>query len=236
MQAVNPRSHAAAPEGSPRPPLFLALDCTGDSFSLAVANATVTLAEWCGGRPREHLTQLFETLHQMLGRAGIKPNELSAIAVTVGPGSFTGVRLGVLIARTFAQVLRVPVYPVDALAALACNAVECERLVVAIDARKSQVMAAEFRVQQGVAQVQAPARLWEPEEWAAQLAQGCTVLGNAIPTYCHLLSRVNVLPADLALVRASAVARLAFGMAQGVEWSALLPDYTRPASVQVQSA
>ena len=201
-----------------------------------MASPTVSLAEWCGGRPREHLTQLFETLQQTLTRVGKKPADLTALAVTVGPGSFTGVRLGVLIARTFAQVLRLPVRPIDALAALACNAVESEHLVVAIDARKSQVMTASFRVHRGVPTQLRAAELRDPEEWAARLPQDCTVLGNAVPTYRHLLGHVSMLPADLALVRASAVARLGFASQQALDWSALLPDYTRAASVQVQPA
>ena len=92
--------------------LLLALDTTGDTFSVALRKNSEDLFSYCGGTPRQHLTELFPVLERLLAELAekspehaYKPRDIGAIAVTTGPGSFTGVRLGVLIARTLGQVL-----------------------------------------------------------------------------------------------------------------------------------
>jgi tRNA threonylcarbamoyladenosine biosynthesis protein TsaB len=220
--------------------VLLGLDCTGDTFSLALCSPTETLAEHCGGKPREHLTELFPRLETMLTQANLKASDLAGVAVTTGPGSFTGVRLGVLIARTFALVLKLPLYQVDALEALACNAGQINTpLVVALDARKGEVLSARFLMVDGKPQLLEPGELFEPERWAAGLPRPCTVLGNALPAYGKLLHDLTVLGPEFALVQARHVARLgwrAARMGHKVSWAQLKPDYVRPASVQVQTA
>src|SRR6476469_7494415 len=96
----------------------------------------------------KHGEQLAPLIEQALGQAGIVRQDLTAIAVGVGPGPFTGLRVGLVTARTLGFVLDVPVYGVCSLDALALEAVETGAVavpfVVATDARRKEVYLAAY--------------------------------------------------------------------------------------------
>ena len=107
--------------------LVLGLDCSGESFSVAVVRQGQALAERGGYSPRSHLRRLFPDLKGCLEEIGASFKEVGAVAVTVGPGSFTGLRLGVVTARTIAQVTGCALVGVNTLEALA----QAQLLVIA---------------------------------------------------------------------------------------------------------
>src|SRR5690606_13482053 len=82
------------------------------------------MAELVSERPMKHGEQLAPLIEGVLGRAGLTRFELTAVAVGAGPGPFTGLRVGLVTARTLGFVLDVPVYAVCTLDALAVEAVE----------------------------------------------------------------------------------------------------------------
>jgi tRNA threonylcarbamoyladenosine biosynthesis protein TsaB len=94
-----------------------------------------------------HSAELLPTLAQLLERGRTGWEEVTAIAVGVGPGTFTGLRIGVATARALAQALAVPLHPVSSLEALAAgmaagsDAVPGTLLLPLIDARRGQVFA-----------------------------------------------------------------------------------------------
>lgn len=209
--------------------MILGLDTTLDTFSLALVSAEDerTLAQWTGGQPRQHLTQLFQALQALLDVHHLKMENLTGIAVTTGPGSFTGVRLGVLVARTLGQVGDLPLYPVDATLALAANAPKVEKLAVSLDARKGEVFVRHFR--DGLPE--GPGKLVKPGEWADELQPGTWVLGSAAQRF-GLPEHVVVCPPGWSRVQAEWVARL---RGRQVTWRELDPEYLRAADVQVQA-
>ena len=82
------------------------------------------MAELTSDRPMKHGEQLAPLIEQALHQAGIARQDLTAIAVGVGPGPFTGLRVGLVTARTLGYVLEIPVYGVCSLDVLAVEAVE----------------------------------------------------------------------------------------------------------------
>ncbi|MBS2038533.1 tRNA (adenosine(37)-N6)-threonylcarbamoyltransferase complex dimerization subunit type 1 TsaB [bacterium] len=215
---------------------WLSLDATGETYSLALWRGNRLLAECSGGQPRQHLVQIFPALELLCQQAGLKLAQVTAVAVTSGPGSFTGVRTGLLVAKTLGLCGNLPLYPVDTLEALAANAVEGDSVVAGLDARKGEIIFGRFRVRGGLPIPLEPARLTSPEEFLNSIPPGSLVLGSACEAAFPRADQVRVLPPDLWRVRASSVGRVAWPlMQQGAQsgWGQLRPDYVRPADVQV---
>lgn len=101
--------------------------------------------------PPAHSAELLPALARLLEEGGTGWDDVSAIAVGVGPGTFTGLRIGVATARALAQGLGVPLHPVSSLEALAAGIAEGTRapagtpILPLIDARRGQVFASLYR-------------------------------------------------------------------------------------------
>ena len=102
--------------------------------------------------PPEHSSELLPLLAGLLERAGAGWDDVHAIAVGIGPGTFTGLRIGVATARGLAQGLGVPLHPVSSLEALAAGiaaqAAPGRLLLPLIDARRRQVFASLYRARE----------------------------------------------------------------------------------------
>ncbi len=212
--------------------LIAALDCTGESWSVAVARDAEVLAELVSRQPRTQLRSLSPALGEVARLAGVELSQCDRLGVTVGPGSFTGVRLGVLIARTLSQALVRPVVAVDALQALAAGCATREVVVAASDVRKGEVVAAAFQDGQRLtSNVLLSAAEWP--DWVARQGE-CLVTGNALERYGQLPSAARAAARPFWWVRAGQVALLAReGTASS--WNELEPAYVRAAEVQIHS-
>ena len=106
-----------------------------------------------GERPR-HVSRLLPLCAEVLDRAGIDYQDLERLAVGVGPGTFTGLRIGVATARALAQATRRPLVGVSTLQSLALNAMsdgprpEVEAVAAVLDARRGEAFAAAWRLEQ----------------------------------------------------------------------------------------
>ena len=99
-------------------------------------------AERLGERPA-HAGELLPAVHEVMGRAGVGFRDLDAIAVGLGPGTFTGLRIGVATARALAKANDLPLRGVSSLAALAAGMPDGPRLPL-IDAKRGEVYGALF--------------------------------------------------------------------------------------------
>ncbi len=106
--------------------MLLAFDTSSPTVTVAVHDGSEVVAEAASSSTMRHGEQLAPLVERVLGEAGTTPRELTALAVGVGPGPFTGLRVGLVTARTMAHVLDVPVYGVCSLDVLAVEAEEGE--------------------------------------------------------------------------------------------------------------
>ena len=152
---------------------ILALESSAKAASCAICTGERLLARAFRNNGLTHSTTLLPMAEELLRACSLRAEELDLIAVARGPGSFTGIRIGVAAAKGLAWGADRPGLGVSTLEALAWNAAALEGslLCPAMDARRSQVYNALFRVENGV-----PLRLCEDraislEELAADLRE-----------------------------------------------------------------
>ena len=100
---------------------FLAIETTGAAATVALMDNKGNIYTEQGAERMDHLRGLMPMVKAAVERSGGRTADLEMIAVSAGPGSFTGIRIGVAAAKTLAQVLNIPVAPVVTLYAMACN-------------------------------------------------------------------------------------------------------------------
>lgn len=146
--------------------LILALD-TSAAVTAAVHDGGRVLAERSRYEPRRHAELLVPSVEAVLADAGVQRRELTHIVVGTGPGPFTGLRVGLVTARTLALVQGLPVHGLCSLDALALQAFRelslGGELVVATDARRREVYWARYAFVGGEAGRVVPQRLAGPD-------------------------------------------------------------------------
>ncbi len=129
---------------------ILALETSAKSVSLAVTENGTLLAQAYQDRGLTHSVTLMPLLDGMLKTAGLTLDDMDIIAVAQGPGSFTGIRIGVSAAKGLAWAKALPCCGVSTLEAMAYGVTDFEGVVVgAMDARRQQVYNALFRTENG---------------------------------------------------------------------------------------
>lgn len=127
--------------------MLLAFDTASPTVTVALHDGEHIVTELVSDRAMKHGEQLAPLIEQAMGQAGIVRQDLTAIGVGVGPGPFTGLRVGLVTARTLAFVLEIPVYGVCSLDVLAVEVAASGRdtdFVVATDARRKEVYLASY--------------------------------------------------------------------------------------------
>lgn len=197
-----------------------------------------------------HSETLLPTIERVLDKAGIKGKDLEALGVTSGPGSFTGLRIGVSTARALAQVLDIPVVGVPTLDVLAGNLPGHQNLICPIlDARKREVYTAFYKYRNlqreklsGYQALSIP----ELVDQVRAFGEPITFLGDGWAQYGQELlnslgSMVQVAPISHRLPKASITAVLAqesLGSSSDREhsWQNLTPFYLRASEAEVSWA
>ncbi len=127
--------------------LTLAIECATKSVGLALLDERDVQAELYLGPGRHHAEVLLPALDRLFAMAGLTPACVDLLACTVGPGSFTGLRIGVSTVKGLALATGKPVVGVSTLEALAVNALPSPHLICPmLDARKNQVYAGIYRM------------------------------------------------------------------------------------------
>jgi tRNA threonylcarbamoyl adenosine modification protein YeaZ len=126
--------------------LLLALDTSTPAVSVAVCRDGKALASEAVVDARRHNELLAVHVEAVLARAGVTPRQLDAVAAGVGPGPYTGLRVGLMTARALAHALGIPAHGIcslDVLARAAARQIGSE-FVVATDARRKEVYWASY--------------------------------------------------------------------------------------------
>lgn len=122
--------------------IWLGIDTSHTPLAVAVVKDDQVLAEYKSSLKITHSIGTMPAIEELLKKADIKPNEIDAIAVANGPGSYTGVRIGVTIGKTLAWTLNIPIVSVSSLQVLAGNVPFFSGVVCSImDARRGNVFA-----------------------------------------------------------------------------------------------
>ena len=133
---------------------ILALETTGRYGSAAVIDDEGRVFCASSSEEMNHLRGMISLIDEAVKRAGVRKEDLTHIAVSAGPGSFTGIRIGVTTARTMAQMLGLPCIAVSSIEALAEGAFSeavsrgAKYIVPVINARRHQTYAAAYSVSQ----------------------------------------------------------------------------------------
>jgi tRNA threonylcarbamoyladenosine biosynthesis protein TsaB len=192
---------------------LLALDTSTDQAGVAVRHdeQVATLA-WQAGR--NHTVQLLDQVHRLLGLAGLEPGDLGGVVVAIGPGAFTGLRVGMSVAKGLCMALDLPLAGVSTLACAATTALACDRpAIAAVAAGRGRLAWAVYeRGPDGEPIEIAPPVNGAPAELAAAIAHiGNPILTGELGTHADLFRQAGaiVLPAELRVRRPEALLALA---------------------------
>lgn len=225
--------------------LILGLDTATPVTTVALATEEQVLADMAVTGERTQAERLIPLIADAFDRAGVGVRDLDGIAVGIGPGLFTSLRIGVVTARMLAQVLDVPLVSASSLEILAESLAYSTRLVVSvIDARRGEVFAAFYRAVEGELTEVSPPRVLKPEALGAELAAldaPAMLVGDGVWAYREVLmerlaGRVEVASAAYSHPRAANLVSLAFPrfVSGAVEdLNRVVPIYIRPADAEI---
>lgn len=216
---------------------ILAIETTDLAGSVAAFDGEQLLGEVILNPHQRSAQSLAPGLVQLWAQTGWKPADLELVAVTVGPGSFTGLRVGVTTAKVLAYVAHAEVLGIDTLESVAMRApAHVETMSIGVDAQRGQVVAQSFHRQHGILVPMDAQRLLDVDEWLAGIPADCPVSGPILRKLADRLpSNVHALAPEYWYPTAEATGRLAARLYQAGRrddlWQ-LVPRYSRRAAAE----
>ena len=200
---------------------ILALDTSAVPASCAVTENGKVLASAYVNTPLTHSQTLMPMVENMLKNAALSAMDVDVLAVSAGPGSFTGLRIGAATAKGFALALDKPLVAVPTLDALAYNIFETGKIICPImDARRNQVYAAFYMWENGK-MLRLTDHMAESIDRIIEIAeileQEVIFLGDGVPVHREKLEQNEKFlfaPSHCNMQRASAVAALGLTLAE----------------------
>lgn len=223
--------------------LVLGIDTATQQVGVAIGGHEGPIASFHVAKGRRHAETLVPAVQFVCRQARVELDELAAVAVDVGPGLFTGLRVGVATAKALAQALRVPMIGVPSLDLLAFGVRHSPRVIGAvIDARRAEVFYAFYRhVPGGVQRLAAP-RVGSPDDVASEIVAGGSeylLVGDGALRYRDRfedVARVELGGTAHAYPSAEALVQLAHAQAlreEFVQPSEVAPLYLRKADAEI---
>ena len=216
---------------------ILAIESSTLSGSVAVLDNESVVAEILLDPGKRTTRTLSPALQQILQQEGWQPSDVQCVAVSVGPGSFTGLRIGVTVAKTFAYATGAKVLGVSTLEVLAAQVPPGRQLLWAVmNAERAQLFAACFHVENDQWIESAPPGIVDVSTWTQTLVPGTLVTGPALSDLPQPLpNHVTPVAANFWTPRAGTVGQVAFRHFQAGRlddiWS-LVPRYFRDSAAQ----
>ncbi len=206
--------------------MILAIETATEHAGLALLEDSSVLAERDLARERQHARSLLTELDLLLAACGRRLEDVKLIALSIGPGSFTGLRIGLATALGLCFGTARKIIPVPTLAALSLHAGETPKIVPLLDARRQQVYTGLYGPQ-GVSLRED--RVCDPRPWFEALRDEgpLSLLGPAAQLYRKaaveiLGDAVHIHEASLGRPRAASVGRLSLRLLQ--EGAACTPE------------
>lgn len=221
---------------------ILALETSGYSGDVALLEDDRVVAEFPLPQEKRTAQMLAPGIAEALATARWQPRDVNLVAVTIGPGSFTGLRVGVTMAKTYAYAAGCEILGIDTLEVLAAQVSpgvnEKAVLWTVLDAQRQQLFAAQFRVEKGLWTLSAPAHIVGQAEFPAGLTPEMLVTGSGLGKLPQkFLENATTLPERDWQPRAATVGQLAWRDYQAGRrddlWR-LSPHYLRPSAAEEQ--
>jgi tRNA threonylcarbamoyladenosine biosynthesis protein TsaB len=226
--------------------LILAFDTSGFAGSVALLQRDSVLTERVLDPLRRSAQTLAPTIAEILATRGFRPQDVNLVATTVGPGSFTGLRVGVTAAKAFAYAVGADVLALGTLEVIA-EQVPRESLTpaagseihVVLDAQRKELFLGRFRLEPATVQLGTP-QIVAAETWLVGLRPGTIVSGAGLSRLTgHLPAGTLIVPEPLWEPQAGTVGRLAWRNYQhgrrGDLWK-LAPVYLRQSAAEEKAA
>ena len=210
--------------------LALVLDTSSAAITAGVVDGDRVLAERVTVNARAHGELLTPSIRACLAEAGVAMADLAAVVAGVGPGPFTGLRVGLVTAAAICDALRIPGYPVCSLDAIAVTHPDRRRLLVAGDARRKEIYWALYDTGRRLTE---PA-VGKPAELPADLAAGAVGAGAGAELYAEVLG-LPVLDGGYPTVRGLATVALD-RLRAGADGEPFTPLYLRRPDARVPAA
>jgi tRNA threonylcarbamoyladenosine biosynthesis protein TsaB len=225
--------------------IILGIETATHQVGCSLGGQEGVLASFHAARGRYHAEILTPAIEFTCKQARVDLKEISCVAVDVGPGLFTGLRVGISTAKAMAMALRVPMIGLSSLDLLAFDVRWSNRLIIpVIDAKRGEVFWAPYRRVSGGVQRMGAFRVGRPEELAADLmadAEEALLVGDGAQTYCDMYSDIgtvelgtvgNAYPSAAALVELAQPKAL---REEFVQPSELQPLYLRKSDAEINA-
>ncbi|WP_404357068.1 tRNA (adenosine(37)-N6)-threonylcarbamoyltransferase complex dimerization subunit type 1 TsaB [Cytobacillus firmus] len=196
----------------------LAIDTSNYPLGVALLDGDQVIGEYITNVKKNHSVRVMPAIDILMKDCGIKPAELDKIVVAKGPGSYTGVRIGVTIAKTLAWTLNKPLVGVSSLEVYAASAGRYFNGVISplFDARRGQIYTGLYQYREGQLVSLIKDQLLLSKDWAAMLSEqqeNVLFIGNDLPLHKDVFAEFlkeraviaspaeqNPRPAELALL------------------------------------
>jgi tRNA threonylcarbamoyladenosine biosynthesis protein TsaB len=218
---------------------LLAIDSSGLVASVAIVTETDLIAEYTINYKKTHSQTLLPMLDEIVKMTEGNLSDIDGIAISAGPGSFTGLRIGSSTAKGLGLVLEVPLIPIPTVDGLAFNLYNTNKLICPLmDARRNEVYTGLYRFMNNEFQVltpQKPVKIDEIIHEINQIGEEVIFLGDGVKVYeerIHELIKVDYsfAPPHLSKQRAGAIGALGIQyLKEGIKTSAdsFAPTYLR---------
>ena len=218
----------------------LAIETSSRIGTLALIEEGRVVAEDRFPHGLQHAAQLVLRIDQLCRCRGCGPRDLEELYVSIGPGSFTGLRIGITLAKTLAFATGSRIVAVPTVRVLAQNApADARDLIVLLDAKRGQIFTARFAREQGRWAEREPAHLDDLASMLARAPRPIWLLGEGIEQHHEAIpadeESLVLAPPDLWQPRAAEVARIGLDLASQkafVEPDRLTPLYIRKPEAQ----
>lgn len=223
--------------------LTLAFDTSSSTASVAILSDNAVLYDTIINKELNHSEVLLPAIDEALLQSGVKLSEVDLLACTLGPGSFTGLRIGMGTLKGLMMATSKPAAGVSSLAALAQNIRQKDKIVGAMmDAGRGQVYLACYQYDQDSRLKQiAAARAVDPQSLADVDQKNIIYVGDGATKYADLLqtfgSQIEIASAQQQFIHASAVAKLAmekYLLNDLLNLAGCVPVYLRSADAQLK--
>ena len=221
---------------------ILSIDTSNYPFGVALIEEDKVIGEYITYMKKNHSVRAMPAVEQLLKDCGVRAKELTKIVVANGPGSYTGVRIGVTLAKTLAWSLTIPLVPVSSLATLASSGRYFPDYIVPLfDARRGQVYTGLYEFQGDRLVCVEEDRNIMLDEWVTKLKEldkDLLFVGNDVSIHKDMIKEVlgdqaRIAPFVSHNPRPSELAYIGLGLKEMTAHE-VLPNYIRMAEAEVK--